>query len=269
MQLTGIADIHLHTTHSDGTATVAQMLERAAEARVQVVAVTDHDTVAGALEARRMASQFGVDVIVGEEISTQEGHLLALFIDSYIAPRQSAATTIAAVHAQGGLCIAPHPYDWAVVSLGRYGLRERCATDWPFDAIEVFNASLAWPRHRCNARALAVATALGLPAVGGSDAHSSATLGAGFTCFAGSTAGDLYHAIGTGEVAYGGQSWSLAQYADITLRSVRQRRLYGAVKLACTDLPFLSRPTGQQRALFKPAISGPGGPARIAEQFQL
>ena len=149
MQLTGIADIHLHTTHSDGTATVAQMLERAAEARVQVVAVTDHDTVAGALEARRMASQFGVDVIVGEEISTQEGHLLALFIDSYIAPRQSAATTIAAVHAQGGLCIAPHPYDWAVVSLGRYGLRERCATDWPFDAIEVFNASLAWPRHRC------------------------------------------------------------------------------------------------------------------------
>jgi predicted metal-dependent phosphoesterase TrpH len=98
-----------------------------------VIATTDHDSIAGAKEAARLARQFGIDVIIGEEVSTADGHLLALFIDAFLPPRRPAAETIAAIHTQGGLAIAPHPFDRSVPSLGRTGLQH---DDWNFDAIE-------------------------------------------------------------------------------------------------------------------------------------
>lgn len=237
------ADLHIHTTYSDGTATVAQVLARVAASDLDVIAITDHDSIAGAHEAARLARDFGVEVIVGEEVSTREGHLLALFIEDFLPPGRPAAETIAAVHAQGGLCIAPHPYDWAVVSLGRRGLRQRIARDWPVDAIEVFNASLSWLRAPCNRLAQHVATELGVPAVGGSDSHALATIGRAFTTFAGSSADDLYRSITSGQVGWDGQLWSTAQYLHTSWLTIRQRNLWGALKLLCTDPPFLSRPT--------------------------
>src|SRR6185436_2860560 len=102
----------------------------------------------------------GLEVIVGEEVSTAEGHLLALFIEQELPPGRPAAATIAAVHAQGGLCIAAHPYDWMVPSLGRAGLRQRCAgpdCEWPLDGIEVFNASLWLSSNNASAAAAAAA----------------------------------------------------------------------------------------------------------------
>ena len=239
MELNSLADLHIHTTYSDGTATVPDVLARAAAANVQVIAITDHDTIAGALEARQLAQEFGVEVIVGEEVSTADGHVLALFIEDVLPAGRPAGETIAAVHAQGGLCVAPHPYDWAVVSLGRFGFRERCSADWRFDAVEAFNAGLAWPRSGANTHAQHVALELGLPAVGGSDAHSLATIGTGVTRFAGTSADDLYHAIQGGHVAWRGHTWTVAQYWDVGWRTVRQRNLSGAIKLACTNLPFL------------------------------
>lgn len=242
MELISKADLHLHTTYSDGTASVPHVLERAAASDLKVIAVTDHDAIAGAHEAARLADHFGIEVIVGEEVSTREGHLLALFIEDFLPPGRPAAETIAAIHAQGGLCIAPHPYDWAVVSLGRWGLRRRLATDWPIDAIEVFNASLSGPRRGCNKVAQRVAAELGVPAVGGSDSHSLATLGRGYTTFTGSTANDLYRAIQTGEVGWGGQLWSTTQYIQTSWLTIRQRNMWGALKLLLADLPFWSQP---------------------------
>ncbi len=242
MELTGRADLHLHTTSSDGTATVPEVLAHVATSGLHVIAITDHDTIAGALAARRLARDFGIEVVVGEEVSTAEGHLLALFIEDFLPPGRPAAETIAAIHAQGGLCIAPHPYDWAVTSLGRWGFEQHYVTDWPIDAIEVFNASLTWPRAICNDRAQRVAAQLDVPTVGGSDAHSLATIGTGYTRFAGSTDNDLYHSIASGQVSWGGQSWSVAQYLEVGWLSIRQRNLLGAIKLVCTDLPFLQRP---------------------------
>lgn len=245
MNLYGIADLHLHTTASDGTATVPQVLERVAVSGLDVVAITDHDTLDGALEARRLARDYGVEVVVGEEVSTADGHLIGLFMEEFVPPGRPAVDTIAAIRAQGGLCVAPHPYDWAVRALGQTGLRTHCAGPragfWQLDAIEVFNASLSWPRGGCNRMAERVARELGMPMVGGSDAHSLATIGRGYTRFAGRSADDLYRALQAGNVSWGGECWSLAHYLDVSWMSVRQRNVWGAIKLACCELPLVRR----------------------------
>lgn len=93
------ADLHLHTTYSDGTCTPKQLVEHVATATdLQVIAVTDHDAIKGAYIARDYAQEHGIDVIIGEEISSREGHILAYFIQERIAPGMSACDTIRAIH---------------------------------------------------------------------------------------------------------------------------------------------------------------------------
>src|SRR5205085_10548408 len=136
---------------------------------------------------------------------------LALFIDHRLPPGRPAAETIAAAHAQGGLCIAAHPFDPLVPSLGRAGLNRRCtgarAGEWPLDGVEAFNASslLALGNHR----AAKLGATLGLARCGGSDSHSLATVGRGYTLFPGASANDLYRAIRRGQTAEGGARWRI------------------------------------------------------------
>ncbi|MFL5804659.1 MAG: PHP domain-containing protein [Roseiflexaceae bacterium] len=224
------ADLHIHTTYSDGTTSVRELLEYVVtRTDLRVIAITDHNTIAGALEARRLAASYGIEVIVGEEVSTAEGHLLALFIEEELPPRRSAAETIAAVHAQNGLCIAAHPYDWCMPSLGRAGLRERSAgpgCEWPLDAIESFNASVWLPRF--NAAAAAAGERLGLPLIGGSDAHHLATVGLGYTLFPGHTAADLRYAIRMRVSRPAGNYWRWmhnVEYVGLWLRTHAARAL--------------------------------------------
>src|SRR5262245_50697560 len=229
------ADLHIHSNYSDGTASVEEILAHVAVSDLRLIAITDHDRIAGAHRAKQLARSFGVEVIVGEEVSTAEGHLLALFIEQELAPGRPAAETIAAVHAQGGLCIAPHPFDRSVPSLGAAGLRERCSGprqgDLPIDAVEGLNAGVFWSLRASNHLAQRLAADRGLPAVGGSDAHSLATIGQAYTLFPGSSADDMYRAIQRGQVRWGGGYWSAAQYLDMSLRWVRQRVLYGMLRL--------------------------------------
>jgi predicted metal-dependent phosphoesterase TrpH len=203
------ADIHIHTTYSDGVATPAQVLAHvAAHTDLRVIAITDHDAIGGALEARAMADEFGLEVIVGEEVSTCEGHLLALFIEEELPAGRPAAETVAAIHAQGGICVAPHPFGMLVPSVGRSGpLRGRAGLErgWPVDAIETFNASL-WLPHN-NHSAARYAARHGIPALGGSDAHHLETIGRGYTRFPGRSAADLRRAILAGETMACGRSW--------------------------------------------------------------
>jgi predicted metal-dependent phosphoesterase TrpH len=216
------ADIHVHTRYSDGHSSVAQVLEYADHIGLRVIAITDHDTIDGALEARRMARGFDVEVIVGEEVSTADGHLLVLFLERALPPGQPAPETIAAAHEQGALCIVAHPFDWLVSSFGAALLRY-CGGDnptWPVDGVEVFNASLPLPGM--NARAASVAAMLGLPACGGSDAHHFSTVGLGYTLFPGATADDLRQAMICGNVRAGGRSWAAGHYAAVA--SLRARR---------------------------------------------
>jgi predicted metal-dependent phosphoesterase TrpH len=233
------ADLHIHTTASDGTATVPELLKHVAQTtNLRMIAITDHDSIAGAKEAARLARQFGIDVIVGEEVSTADGHLLALFIDTFLPPQRPATETIAAIHAQGGLAIAPHPFDRSVPSLGRAGFLH---DGWNFDAIEGFNAGVIWSQRSCNGVAQDAAVALGLPAVGGSDAHTLATVGLGYTLFPGTTTDDLYRAIRAGQAGWGGRYWGPGQYIDMGRQLIRQRSLWGALGVAAAGAGLVSR----------------------------
>ncbi len=220
------ADLHIHTTASDGTASPEAVLSYVAtETNLRVIAITDHNTLEGAFAARRLAPRYGIEVIVGCEISTAIGHVLALFIEQPIPAGLDLATTVRCVHEQGGLAFAAHPFGALVPSVGRKHLLgpERTDLNWHLlDGVEVFNASLWNPAN--NRRAAQKAQALGLTAIGGSDAHDLAMIGYGRTLFAGTSAADLYRALQTGKTRVIGQYWGVLGIAGAVHARVRRWR---------------------------------------------
>ena len=107
-------DLHMHTDHSPDCATpVEVLLETARDRGLGAIAITDHNEVSGALEARRIAERMGdLKVIVAEEVKTAEqGEVIGLFLEQKIAKGMTMAETIAAIRAQGGLVYVPHPFD--------------------------------------------------------------------------------------------------------------------------------------------------------------
>ena len=107
-------DLHCHTSASfDCLSAPAAVVRAAASRGLTHLAVTDHETVDGALEARDAARTQAPDltVIVGEEVRTREGDLIALYIERAVPRGLSVTETIAAVREQGGLIGVPHPFD--------------------------------------------------------------------------------------------------------------------------------------------------------------
>jgi predicted metal-dependent phosphoesterase TrpH len=107
-------DLHMHTDHSPDCATpVEVLLETARDRGLGAIAITDHNEVSGAHEARRIAEQMGdIKVIVAEEVKTAEqGEVIGLFIEEKIPRGMTMAQTIAAIREQGGLVYVPHPFD--------------------------------------------------------------------------------------------------------------------------------------------------------------
>jgi predicted metal-dependent phosphoesterase TrpH len=153
---------------------------RAAAARgLTHLVVTDHDRIDGALRARDAAPD-GLTVIVGEEIRTRDGDLIAAFLESPVAPGSGAADTIAAVRAQGGLVGIPHPFDRFRGSLLRDARMETLAplVDW----VETHNARLVGAG---NERAATFARDHDLPGVAVSDAHTIVEVGVAYTALGG------------------------------------------------------------------------------------
>lgn len=194
----GKADLHIHTTYShDGTATVPAVLEHVARnTDLNVIAITDHDRVDGALEALRLAPRYGIEVIPGSEVTTAEGHLLALFITEPVPAHRSLEATVEAIAAQGGMAVAAHPGGHWKGSLSERTLRRGLACPGipgTLLGIETFNASL--PYLNTNRQALAIARRLPLATLGNSDAHMLWMIGQGATEFPGRTTADLLHAL--------------------------------------------------------------------------
>lgn len=189
------ADLHIHTKASDGTFTPYEMLEFvSAETDIAVLAVTDHDEIDGALEAAALAEQFpGVDVIPGIEVSTFDGHLIGLWVETAFPVLRSAEWTIDAIREQGGLIVVPHPTSWLTLSFRPFTFKRLARKGYWFDAIEVMNASPAGKMSYENA--LEIQQRLGLPQVGGSDAHILEGIGKAHTLFPGRTADDVREAI--------------------------------------------------------------------------
>lgn len=199
----GSADLHIHTALGDGMAELPELLAYVEEQTdLDLIAVTEHDQVEAALRLRELHARgrYCFDVVVGAEVTTLEGHLLALFVEEPIPSLRPLARTIDLIHRQGGLCVVPHPLSPLTRSIGRNGIerivRRRADGLW-FDGIELANPSPAGRITAARARALN-ATRYHLPEVGGSDAHFLPTVGCARTLFPGGTAAELYAAIQSG-----------------------------------------------------------------------
>jgi predicted metal-dependent phosphoesterase TrpH len=199
----GLADLHLHTIYSyDGTASLAAVLSRAKQIGLDVIAITDHDEVRGALKAMELASAYGVELIPGIEITTADGDLLALFITEKVSAGLSLVETVLRVRELGGICIAPHPMARGVSMKSLSGRVILKALRNPLVAetligIEVYNATALDKISNHYARILA--NRLALAHVGNSDAHVTEAIGLGATEFEGHTAADLLAALKNGQ----------------------------------------------------------------------
>jgi hypothetical protein len=161
------ADFHVHSHHSkDCVMPVADILERAREVGLDVIAITDHDSAAGGLEAREIADRYGVRVIVGEEVKTAQGEVIGLFLERTIAGGMTFADTVAAIKDQGGIVYVPHPFDRLHTIPSPQVLRANVAA---IDVVEVFNSRLAFPGF--NELAERFAQRYRIPAAAGSDSH--------------------------------------------------------------------------------------------------
>jgi predicted metal-dependent phosphoesterase TrpH len=168
-------DCHLHTVASgDAVTTLDQLAERIQRHGLDVVCITDHNEISAALAAA--GRDIGARVIVGEEIRTQLGDVIGLFLTAripYVLPAEDAARMI---RAQGGLVYLPHPFDPGRSSLGD-GAAGLCGAGLA-DVIEVFNAKIA--DQAVNDRAAELAARYALPGAAGSDAHDPDGIGAAF-----------------------------------------------------------------------------------------
>ena len=198
----GLADLHLHTSCSDGWPSPEEVVDHVTlETDLDVIAITDHDTIEGALRAADHSERVGgVSVIVGEEVSSRQGHILGLFLERRVRPGLSAAATVDEIHRQGGLAIAAHPF-WRTERIAErlggpiHGVGW-LAAELAFDAVEVENSSPGLGLSNVLAHRLADASAL--TAVGGSDAHILEALGKSATSFPGMTPRALRSAIERG-----------------------------------------------------------------------
>ena len=161
--------IHLHTDYSyDSNISVEVLADFIERENIGCVAVTDHDTIMG---AERLAKTTGARVIVGEEVSTSEGHLIGLFLNEHVSPGMSALNTARAIHDQGGVVLVPHPFIRAL-SCGLGDTTWRIAPN--IDAVEVCNAQNLFPRADRLARRFAEKTAL--PMYVGADSHDRTSI---------------------------------------------------------------------------------------------
>ncbi|HYO42201.1 MAG TPA: PHP domain-containing protein [Candidatus Limnocylindrales bacterium] len=174
--MTYFLDLHCHTSFSFDCLAKPESQVRAAAARgLTHLAITDHDRIEGALRARD-AAPAGLKVIVGEEIRTADGDLVALFLERVVPPGLPARETIEMVRAQGGLVGIPHPFDRYRGSMLNDPKLEAIGrmVDW----VETHNARVVGGSG--NERAAAFAMELGLPGVAASDAHSTLEVGVAY-----------------------------------------------------------------------------------------
>jgi predicted metal-dependent phosphoesterase TrpH len=186
----------MHTTFSDGWPGPQELVDYARAIGLDVIAVTDHDTIEGALRAREHAAgRAKPHVIIGEEVSSRDGHIVALFIERRVRPGMSAAATVHAIHDQGGLAVAVHPF-WRTQRRTRGGPVHGVgwlAAELDFDAVEVENATPGFYVFNRLARRLNMG--LGSAELGGSDAHILDAVGRAYTEFPGKTPKALRAAI--------------------------------------------------------------------------
>ena len=199
-------DLHCHTSYSfDSLAQPRDQVRAAARRGLTHLAITDHDRIDGALEAREHAPA-GLTVLIGEEVKTADGDLIVVFLEEALPPGRPATDTIAAAREQGALVGIPHPFDRYRNSLLREARLDSLArqVDW----VETWNARIVG--RAGNEQAAAFALEHGLPGTAASDAHSTLEVGVAYNIAAEadpSTPAGLLAALATLELRPGRASY--------------------------------------------------------------
>jgi predicted metal-dependent phosphoesterase TrpH len=223
----GKADLHIHTEWSDGLPSVREILEHVEHhTDLDLIAITDHDIIEGAFEARELMTQqnYRFELIVGMEVTTLEGHLLAYDLEKPLRMMKPLDWTLRAIRDQGGWCLLPHPMSPLIRSIGQRGIRRvmrDTRTGICFDGIEMINPSIAGrvvagkvqKFNRDEAR---------LPETGGSDAHTLPLVGSAFTHFDGLTAEDFRRSLAAHGTSAGGAYWGNCEYRELAKIARRQ-----------------------------------------------
>lgn len=164
-------DLHIHTMYSpDSKTTPEQIISRCKKTGIDCIAVTDHNTIAGAVELKRIAP---FKVIVSSEIHTRDGEVIGYFLSEEIPGKLPALETVRLIKKQGGLACVPHPFDILRGSaINRDSLDEILQE---VDIIETFNARSFYRHYNTMARQFAAQH--NLPASAGSDAHTPEEIG--------------------------------------------------------------------------------------------
>ena len=196
----GRAEVHAHTLASDGMVSAEELVGAAAAIGVNVVCVTDHDTMTDLGRATELGARLGVDVVRGEEVTTTFPpgiHIVGLFLEHQVRMHMSVEDTVHAIHDAGGLAVIAHPFmpTW-FASLTPRRARQLLRTH-RVDAIELRHTAPVLPRtwKLLDAFYAEHREQLGA-ALGAGDSHFGAhDLGRVLTVFPGTTAADLRRAI--------------------------------------------------------------------------
>jgi predicted metal-dependent phosphoesterase TrpH len=162
-------DLHLHSIFShDGQSTLEELIARSKECGLDRIALTDHNTVDGALELARIAPEL---TIVGEEAKTREGEVIGLFLTDRLNPYLTPEEVLDLIHEMGGLSYLPHPLD-----RHRAHFRPERVVELA-DRIDIIETYNPWCDAAANAAAARLAADLGKVGATGSDSHSVEELG--------------------------------------------------------------------------------------------
>lgn len=224
----GLADLHTHTSLTDGMMDVGALLAYVEQqGLLDVLAVTDHDDITAGLLARDITDRYHykAQVVVGEEITTLSGHLLALFLERPVPRLQPLEATLQAIHEQGGLAVVPHPLSWLTFSVGQRALERVLSSQEQgvyFDGLEVANPSMAAKVTRQRVQQLNQER-FHLAEVGASDAHFLPVLGSAYTIFSGASLSELRQAILDRETQGVSQEVALSKigYGEIVRQQIR------------------------------------------------
>jgi hypothetical protein len=170
-------DLHSHTMWSgDATTTPEELREAVAEAGIDVLCITDHGTINGAVELAE-SGILGCRVVVGEEVRTSAGEIIGLFLTERLPFGMKPEEAVTAIRDQGGVVYVPHPFDPVRHCMSEPAL-ESLAAAGALDAVEVLNAKVSLAH--LNRRAADFASAHGLVGGAGSDAHVASAIGAAY-----------------------------------------------------------------------------------------
>jgi predicted metal-dependent phosphoesterase TrpH len=210
----GKADLQIHSNAGDGLDSIEQILDHV-ETRtdLDVIALTDHDDVRPAQAMRDLAARRGarVEVVVGIEVTTRSGHLLALFVDDDVPMLRPLRETVRLIHERGGLAIVPHPLSYLTFSIGERALRRLAREGECVDGIETMNPSIAG-RVRASRAAALNREAIRAAETGSSDAHRAVLVGTAWTEFSGTSASELRRAIVERTSVANGKPWGVRDH---------------------------------------------------------